>query len=83
MGEGSGATLIASKVSRYVVDLNRAGDDVSPYTVKGQISKLQGITESEFVWRSTTDGIPTSYVPEDLRNVSGIPRPATLRSAQK
>lgn len=55
-----GATLIASNVSRYVLDLNRADDDVSPRTVKGAVAidrpgyyKDRGV-----VWRTTTDGTP-------------------------
>ncbi len=55
-----GATLIASNVSRYVLDLNRADDDVSPKTVKGAkaIDKPGYYKDRGVVWRTTTDGTP-------------------------
>ena len=55
-----GATLIRSTVSRYVVDLNRAGDDVSPKTVRGakRIDQPGYYHERGVVWRTTTDGTP-------------------------
>ncbi len=55
-----GATLIYSKVSRYVVDLNRAADDVSPKTVLGakRIDAPGYYHDRGVVWRTTTDGIP-------------------------
>lgn len=55
-----GATLIASNVSRYVVDLNRAADDVSPQTVQGGTRKeIPGYYHDRgVVWRTTTDGTP-------------------------
>ena len=55
-----GATLIASNVSRYVLDLNRANDDVSHKTVKGatEINKPGYYKDRGVVWRTTTDGTP-------------------------
>lgn len=55
-----GATLIASNVSRYVLDLNRASDDVSPKTVKGAkaIQRPGYYQDRGVVWRTTTDGTP-------------------------
>ena len=51
-----GATLIASGVSRYVVDLNRAPDDVDRQTVRDHPAPRP--TQSRgVVWRSTTDGV--------------------------
>lgn len=60
-----GATLIASKVSRYVVDLNRAPDDVSPLTVVGaqKIDKPGYYHDRGVVWRTTTDGTPVMSGP--------------------
>lgn len=55
-----GATFIHSNVSRYVVDLNRADDDVSPKTVKGarRLKKPGYYHDRGVVWRTTTDGTP-------------------------
>lgn len=55
-----GATLIFSKVSRYVVDLNRADDDVSPKTVQGatRVDAPGYYHDRGVVWRTTTDGTP-------------------------
>lgn len=60
-----GATLIASNVSRYVVDLNRADDDVSPLTVRGaaRIKRPGYYGDRGVVWRTTTDGIPVMPSP--------------------
>lgn len=60
-----GATLIASNVSRYVVDLNRAADDVSPETVEGAVARdLPGYYRDRgVVWRTTTDGTPVMAAP--------------------
>jgi len=52
-----GATLLTSQVSRYVVDLNRAPDDVDRQTVRDHPAPRP--TQSRgVVWRSTTDGQP-------------------------
>ncbi len=55
-----GATFIHSNVSRYVVDLNRAEDDVSPKTVEGarRIKRPGYYHDRGVVWRTTTDGTP-------------------------
>lgn len=60
-----GATLICSTVSRYVVDLNRAPDDVSPETVLGAqaIERPGYYKERGVVWRTTTDGVPVMAAP--------------------
>lgn len=60
-----GATLIYSKVSRYVVDLNRAADDVAPNTVYGaeRIDKPGYYHDRGVVWRTTTDGTPVMASP--------------------
>ena len=54
-----GATLIASRVSRYVIDLNRAADDVSPQTVYGASQRDEPgyYGDRGVVWRTTTDGV--------------------------
>jgi N-formylglutamate amidohydrolase len=57
-----GATLLASKVSRYVVDLNRAPDDVDPLTVPDHPSP-KGVQPRGVVWRMTTDGRPALRKP--------------------
>jgi N-formylglutamate amidohydrolase len=52
-----GASLLASRVSRYVVDLNRSPDDVDSLTVLD----LPGTRPPQprgVVWRVTTDGRP-------------------------
>jgi N-formylglutamate amidohydrolase len=52
-----GATLLASRVSRYVVDLNRAPDDVDRQTVRDHPAPRP--TQSRgVVWRATTEGQP-------------------------
>lgn len=60
-----GATLIASNVSRYVLDLNRANDDTSPETVIGakRINKPGYYQDRGVVWRTTTDGTPVMAKP--------------------
>jgi len=61
-----GAVLIASNVSRYVVDLNRASDDVSPEAVEGgeKIYEPGYYQQRGVVWRQTTGG--TSVMDEPL-----------------
>lgn len=60
-----GATLIASNVSRYVVDLNRAANDVSPQTVEGaqRINKPGYYQDRGVVWRTTTDNTSVMSAP--------------------
>ena len=59
-----GATLLVARLSRYVVDLNRAADDVDAATVTGHPS-ASGTQPRGVVWRATTDGRPV------------LPRPLT------
>ena len=62
-----GATLLAANVSRYVVDLNRAADDVSPLTVIGSMRRNEPgyYQDRGVVWRTTTDGTPVMAGPMD------------------
>lgn len=62
-----GATLVVSNVSRYVVDLNRAPDDVSPAAVEGGEKTYEPgyYQERGVVWRETTDGTPVMAEPLD------------------
>ena len=57
-----GATLLVSRVSRYVVDLNRGPDDVDSAAVpkhpKGRHLPARGV-----VWRARTDGTPLLRAP--------------------
>jgi N-formylglutamate deformylase len=57
-----GATLLVSRLSRYVIDLNRAPDDVDRQTVRDhpapRPSQSRGV-----VWRLTTDGQPALREP--------------------
>ena len=52
-----GATLLSANVSRYVVDLNRAQDDVDSATVSDHPAPV-GAQPRGVVWRATTDGRP-------------------------
>lgn len=52
-----GASLLAARVSRYVVDLNRAPDDVDPQTVPDHPDP-RGVQPRGVVWRVTTEGVP-------------------------
>lgn len=52
-----GATLLTAAVSRYVVDLNRAPDDVDHETVPDHPDP-RGVQPRGVVWRITTDGRP-------------------------
>lgn len=57
-----GATLLTSAVSRYVIDLNRAPDDVDRQTVRDHPAPRP--TQSRgVVWRTTTDGQPALREP--------------------
>jgi N-formylglutamate amidohydrolase len=53
-----GATLLAARVSRYVVDLNRAPDDVDRETVPDHPA-AKAMQPRGVVWRMTTNGAPT------------------------
>ncbi len=57
-----GATLLTSRLSRYVVDLNRAPDDVDRQTVRDHPAPRP--TQSRgVVWRTTTEGKPALREP--------------------
>ncbi|HEY8431445.1 MAG TPA: N-formylglutamate amidohydrolase [Sandaracinaceae bacterium] len=58
----AGATLLVANVSRYVVDLNRAPDDVDPQTVPDHPDP-RGVQPRGVVWRVTTDGQPALREP--------------------
>ncbi len=52
-----GATFLASRISRYVVDLNRAEDDVDAAVVAGDPRPARAHARG-LVWRTTTDDEP-------------------------
>jgi N-formylglutamate deformylase len=58
----AGAALLAARTSRYVVDLNRAPDDVELGALEesspGRLGQPRGV-----VWRVTTDGRPVLRTP--------------------
>ncbi|HJL15304.1 MAG TPA: N-formylglutamate amidohydrolase [Sandaracinaceae bacterium LLY-WYZ-13_1] len=58
----AGATLLVARVSRYVVDLNRAPDDVDPHTVPDHPDP-RGVQPRGVVWRVTTEGLPALREP--------------------
>lgn len=58
----AGASLLAARVSRYVVDLNRAPDDVDPTTVPDHPDP-RGVQPRGVVWRVTTEGLPALRAP--------------------
>src|SRR5690606_16235380 len=57
-----GASLLVAQVSRYVVDLNRAPDDVDPQTVPDH-PEPRGVQPRGVVWRVTPDGLPALREP--------------------
>lgn len=58
----NGATLLVSRVSRYVVDLNRGPDDVDSAAVPKH-PKARHIPARGVVWRARTDGTPLLRTP--------------------
>lgn len=60
--ERFGATLLTAHVSRYVVDLNRAPDDVDRHTVPDHPNP-RGVQPRGVVWRVTTEGMPALREP--------------------
>ena len=63
-----GATLLCATVSRYVVDLNRAPDDVDAETVPDHPSP-RPMQPRGVVWRMTTDGKPALRSPLSNREL--------------
>ncbi len=59
-----GAALLCAKVSRYVVDLNRAPDDVDLETVRDHPTPRRAQPRG-VVWRVTTEGRPLLRSPLD------------------
>jgi N-formylglutamate amidohydrolase len=61
----AGATVVISKVSRYVIDLNRAADDVSGAAVAGAKPNNDPgyYRERGVIWRTATDGTPVMARP--------------------
>ena len=57
-----GATLLVSKISRYVVDLNRGPDEVVSAAVPRH-PKARHIPARGVVWRARTDGTPLLRAP--------------------
>jgi N-formylglutamate deformylase len=57
-----GATLLVSRVSRYVVDLNRGPDEVDSAAVPRH-PKARHIPARGVVWRARTDGTPLLRAP--------------------
>ena len=57
-----GATLLVSRVSRYVVDLNRGPDEVDSAAVPRH-PKARHIPARGVVWRARTDGTPLLRTP--------------------
>jgi N-formylglutamate deformylase len=55
-----GAAFIASRMSRYVCDLNRAETDVDPLAVEGGTART---SPHGLVWRTTTEGRPALLGP--------------------
>jgi N-formylglutamate amidohydrolase len=61
----AGAALLTAKLSRYVVDLNRAADDVDLETVADHPAP-RSVQPRGVVWRVTTDGRPALRKPLDF-----------------
>lgn len=58
----NGATLLVSRVSRYVVDLNRGPDEVDSVAVPKH-PRAREIPARGVVWRARTDGTPLLRAP--------------------
>ncbi len=65
----NGATLLVSRVSRYVVDLNRGPDDVDSAAVPRH-PRGRHIPERGVVWRARTDGTPLLRAPLSVEQFS-------------
>jgi N-formylglutamate deformylase len=57
-----GASKLVAHVSRYVIDLNRAEDDIDAAIVKGHPAPRPQQSRG-IVWRTTTDGVPVLQEP--------------------
>jgi N-formylglutamate amidohydrolase len=64
-----GATLLVARASRYVVDLNRAPDDVDSETVRDHPSPRNPQPRG-VVWRATTEGRPAMVRPLTFRELT-------------
>lgn len=65
----NGATLLVSRVSRYVVDLNRGPDDVDSAAVPKH-PRARHIPARGVVWRARTDGTPLLRSPLTIEQFS-------------
>lgn len=80
-----GATLLVARTSRYVVDLNRAEDDIDAGVVAGDARPARPHARG-LVWRTTTDDEPAMLRPltrdEYVWRVENVHRPYhdTLRA---
>jgi N-formylglutamate amidohydrolase len=68
LAPNAGAALLTARLSRYVVDLNRAPDDVDLEPSHG-FSGLRGAQPRGVVWRVTTEGRPVLRRALDSRAV--------------
>jgi N-formylglutamate deformylase len=57
-----GATYLVARISRYVLDLNRAPTDVDPHTVPG-LTNYGDLNPRGLFWRESTDGTPVNKRP--------------------
>lgn len=65
---GRGASMLTALTSRYVIDLNRAPDDVDLRTVPDHPAP-RGAASRGVVWRTTTDGRPLLRRPLSYRQL--------------
>ncbi len=64
-----GATLLVSRVSRYVVDLNRSAEDVDSAAVPRH-PKARHVAARGVIWRARTDGTPLLKTPLTVEQFS-------------
>jgi len=64
-----GATLLVSRVSRYVVDLNRGPEDVDSAAVPRH-PKARHVPSRGVIWRASTDGTPLLRAPLTVEQFS-------------
>lgn len=65
-----GASMLVARASRYVVDLNRAADDVDAETVPDHPAP-RGVQPRGVVWRMTTDGRSVLRKPLTYEQLAG------------